>query len=278
MATSVQTKNLKKTTKTVLVNSRERDFSKYPSPGSYVIDLPRTYNNVIGAHMASAEVPFSFYSFTAALGNTTLNLDVNGTTRSITIPDGTYSFSSVSTALASALNTAFSVETYVFGVSVSPETGKLTIQCTNLPASTTLRIDNTTGPDWGLAYFLGFPNDMVTVGATNTGTLTGHNVCVLNPYTYLVLDIQELNGTDHVGVSGGNSAFGKIPLNLPSINFVLYDKVLSKQTFNPPRLQVNKLHVSFKFPDGNPVDFQGAEHSFTIELVCTDEKMVSRSY
>jgi hypothetical protein len=233
--------------------------------------------------MASAEIPSSFYVFTSALGNTSVNVDVNGSTRVITIPDGNYGFSSMSAALQSALNTAFIGETYEFSVSVSPSTGKFVFECINFAASTTIGIDTTGAPasknvEWGLAYFLGFPKGVVTSGTANSGSLTAPRMALLNPYTYLILDIAELNGTDHVGVSGGNSAFGKIPLTVNSFNFVFYDKVLSKQTFNPPRLQLNKLHVAFRFPDGNPVDFQGVEHSFTIELTCTDEKIVSRSY
>lgn len=283
MATPTKTRDLKITTKTLFVNSRERDFTKYPSSGSYVIDLPRTYNNVIGAHMASAEIPSSFYVFTAALGNTSMNVDVNGSTRTITIPDGNYGFSSISAAIQTALNTAFVGETYEFSVSVSPSTGKFKIDCVNLPASTTLGIDTTSvlpskNVEWGLAYYLGFPKGVLTSGTANSGTITAPRMALLNPYTYLILDVAELNGSDHVGVSGGNSVFGKIPLTVNSFNFVFYDKVLSKQTYNPPRLQLNKLHVAFRFPDGHPVDFQGVEHSFTIELTCTDEKIVSRSY
>lgn len=283
MATPLTTRDLKTTTKTVLVNSRERDFTKYPSSGSYVIELPRTYNNVVAAHMASAEIPSSFYVFTSSLGNTSLSLDVNGKTQTITIPDGNYGFSSMSTALQTALNAAFIPETYEFSVSVSPSTGTFQIECVNLPASTTLGVDTTAAPagknvEWGLAYFLGFPKGVVTSGATNTGSLVAPRMALLNPYTYLILDIPELNGTDHVGVSGGNSVFGKIPLTVNSFNFVFYDKVLSKQTYTPPRLQLNKLHVTIRFPDGTPVDFHGLEHSFTLELTCTDEKIVSRSY
>jgi hypothetical protein len=283
MATPTTTRDLKIVCKTILLNSRERDFEKYPSSNSYVIDLPRTYHNVVGAHLVSSEIPSSFHVFAAALGNTSMSVDVSGTTRSITIPDGNYGFSSMAAAIEQALNAAFVGETYQFEVSVSPVTGKLTIRCTNFPASTTLGIDTTDAPatkpvEWGLAYFLGFPKGVVTFGTFNSGSVTALSMALLNPYTYLILDIPELNGTDHVGVTGGNSVFGKIPLTVNSFNFVFCDKVLSKQTFSPPRLQLSRLRVSFRFPDGHPVDFQGMEHSFTIELTCTEEKIATRSY
>ena len=208
---------------------------------------------------------------------------INATSHTVTIPDGNYGFTSMCAALITALNQAFAVETYEFDVTVDPTTCKLTIQCTNLPASTTVAVDTTGAPaskntDWGLAYYLGFPKGVVTTGPTNTGTLSAPGIASLNPHTYLLLNIRELNGTDHVGMEGGNSTFGKIPLPVNSYNFVFYDKVLSKQIFSPPRLVLNRLHISFTLPDGAPVNFHGMEHSFTIELTCTNEKIVTRAY
>lgn len=265
------------------MNSRNRDFSKYPDAGEYVIDLPRTYHNVVGAHLVSAEIPSSFYIFTSASGNTTLKIIVNDIPATITIPDGNYGFTSIMLALGKALNAAYLTQGFEFVAAADRSTGRVSFTCTSHPSTTTLAIDTTDAPadkptEWGLAYFLGYPKGVITSGDPNTGYVIGPSCASLNPYTYILLNIEELNGTDHVGVEGGSSTFGKIPLTVNSFNFVCYDKVLSKQLFNPPKLKLNKLHISFTFHDDTPVDFHGMEHSFTMELICTEETKVERRF
>ena len=255
---------IKTVSKTLLINSRNRSSG---TAGSYVIDLPTQYHNVAGAHLVSAEIPASFYVFSAALNNTDMLVTVDEQTEVITIPDGNYGFTTMCTAVAAALTSAFGG---TFTCSVDRTTGKFSIQC---PGATSMTLDTTLqASEWGLAYFLGFAKRTLTTG---TNALTGTSVASLNPHTYILLSIEELNGTDHVGVEGGKSAFGKIPVTVNSYNFLFYDKVLSKQSFTPPRQNLNKLHLAFTYHDGTPVDFQGMEHSLTLEFQCTEERILS---
>jgi hypothetical protein len=266
-------------TKNILVHSKTRDFEKYPNPNGYVIDLPRTYNNVIGVCLISAEIPSSFYVFSTADGNTSLTVTVDTTTHTITIPDGNYGFSSMITALTAALNAAFSGLT--FEVAVNSITSKFTITCLTSPGTKTVSIDTTTAPaskntEWGLAYYLGFPKGVVTSGVSNTNAVTASFVATMNPHNYLLLNIEEINATDHVGFEGGNSTFAKIPLTVNSYNLAFYDKILSIQKFGLPRVCLKRLHVDITFADGTLVDFQGMEHSFTIELTYSNERIISQ--
>ena len=257
-------KPIKTVTKTLLINSRNRISG---TAGSYVVDLPTQYHNVVSAHLVSSEIPASFYVFSAALNNTSMLVSVNEQEELITIPDGNYGFTTMCTAIAAALILAFGS---TFTCVVDRTTGRFSIQS---PGATSMALDTTLqASEWGLAYFLGFAKETLTTG---TNTLTGTSVASLNPHTYLLLSIEELNGTDHVGYEGGKSAFGKIPLTVNSFNFLFYDKILSKQYFTPPRQNLNKLHLAFTFHDGTPVDFQGMEHSLTIEFQCTEERILS---
>jgi len=93
------------------------------------------------------------------------------------------------------------------------------------------------------------------------------------------MDIQELNDMCELEKYGTGSArrmFAKIPLNVNSNEFMFFDKIFCQNVLNPPRARVQRLTVSFRFHDGTPVDFNGAEHSLTIELMCTDARATSR--
>jgi hypothetical protein len=264
--------------KTVFVDSRHRDTTKYPSTSDYFIDLPRTYHNVTTAHLVSSEIPSSFYVFRSLYGNTSLTLIVDSTPQTITIPDGNYGFSSIAAAIETALEEAF--PGLAFSVGIDPITSKFSLTCDTDP-TVSLGIDTTNAPqdknsEWGLAYFLGFPKGVVTSG---TGTVISPGMASLNPHTYILLRLGGgLNGTDHTGSRGGNSAFGKIPLPVNSYNFVFYDKVLNRQFLKPALAKLNRLHVSFTFHDGTPVDFHNMEHSFTLEFTCLDENSTVRKY
>ncbi len=110
---------------TIHIDSRDRDYVKYPSESQFVINLPETLNSVSRAVLVCSELPLSYYVFTAARGNTTLKVSLNGTTKSITIPDGNYGTASMTSTLQTALNAAFSPAS--FTVTFNSQTMKFTI-------------------------------------------------------------------------------------------------------------------------------------------------------
>ena len=257
----------------VLVDSRDRDFSRFPTPNRYSVRLPRKYHNVTSAKLMSAEIPSTFYLYSASRGNTSLLVTYQTQTRTVTISDGNYDTNSLCTALTAALNTAFSPAT--FSVTVDSSTYKMTIAVVSDPTAT-LSLDTTSQSpnetDWGLAYSCGFPKNQTIAG---TGGVVSTNAVVPNPVTYILLSIRQLDRTDEpniYGPGGGGLVFAKIPMNVDSGGFAFFDKHhFCCNELNPPKT-IEDLTIELRMHDGTVLDFNGCEHSLTIELVCTDTR------
>jgi len=263
----------------VIVDSRDRDFKLFPKPNSYTIQLPTVYKNVINVNLRSIEVPTSFYVFHENFSNTSLRVniyDAGGTTLESTalvkIPNGNYSVYTMESSLVTALNAAFSPLTFV--AQVNRTTGGMYIK--NVEGRV-VEIDTTVDvldkeTDWGLAYFLGFEKNTTYRG----NAVQAPNIVSLLPFTYILMDIDEVNSMDECnmyGEPGGyiKNAFAKIPISVTSFDYVFRDEkccVYNRSSLNPPIGKLTKLTVNWRFHDGKIIDFNGVEHSFAIEIVC----------
>jgi hypothetical protein len=254
---------------TVHVDSRDRDYDKFPSSSDFAITMPEPLHNVSSAVLVSAEIPLSYYVFSQARGNTSLSYllssaDPNDVT-TVTIPDGNYT----AVALVSTLKALLGG---TFDVSYSANTMKCTVSATG----TSLRIMPSTNPkatEWGLAYYLGFPKAGATTTTPSAGgvvSLTGTSVISLNPENYLLLDIEGLNGLHqsamYSGGSGGRKTFAKVPLLGDSYQYNFYDKTVSYVAVRPQLTKVERLRFGLRFHDGTAVDLNGAEWSCSIEF------------
>jgi hypothetical protein len=248
----------------VLIDSRDRNYASYPSSSTFVVELPWAFHNVTSAMLLSAEIPQSYYVFNAARGNTSLTVALNGVTKTVTVPDGNYTTTSIATALTSALTTAF-------GGTWTVSFDDTTLRCSiATPASVnpgSLAVDATGATkdaDWGLGYHLGFAKGVLTAGA---GSVTGSRVASMNPENYVVLGIAEL---DSLVVAGtGRRAFAKVPLASDTFQYGFYDRNVSAVQLNPPRARLGRVTVSLRYRDGTLVDLNGGEWSMTVELSYT---------
>lgn len=263
---------------TVHIDSRDRDLISSSTPAEYLVRLPRTFRKVVSARLLSAEIPSSFYVFRSEYGNTSVNVSVNGSPlHSITIPDGNYTGSTLSAALRSALNTAFAPLT--FTVTLSKSTLKMTfVNLDGYDMTINTTTETTETREWGLGYYLGFPKDEVFTGSV----ITAPRVASTNPYTYLVLDIEELNGAHEGGIDGTQLAphgcFAKIPFAANSFEYVFMDASASSvhpTTYRPPITSLDRLRIRWRFHDGRLVNFEELEHSFTLEIIEKDREEVT---
>ncbi len=274
----------------VHVDSRDRNFDAHPSPNAYKIRLPARYKHVVAARLLGCELPSSFFVFTAALGNTSLKVTIIGTTggpttQTVTIPDGNYTQTTIVTYLQTALNTAF--PSHIFEVMLDP----VSLQLTIILDKHEVEIDTTLGApgvgegpvEWGLGYYLGIPKNTVLTSSGHTLTLPG--VVSLNPFTYILLDIAELNNVDTGGLYGsevGPQTFAKVPLSNASFEYVFtgkdatYQMHLAHVQYRPPIQRLDRLSIAFKFHNDKVVDFNGIEHSFSIELTCRLPQVAGR--
>jgi hypothetical protein len=130
---------------TLLVDSRDREYAKYPSASSYVVHLPTPLNNVSNAVLISAELPSTYYVFSSSMNNTTLRVSVSegpDAYANITIPDGNYTFATMASTLDAALTAAFPV--YSFTVQFDPATARLSILAQHGSHSPVISVDCTT--------------------------------------------------------------------------------------------------------------------------------------
>lgn len=268
---------LKSQSQTLLIDSRDRDLTKYPSANNYRVHLPKTIRNISSARLVSAEIPGTFYVFTQARENTTLRVTGNAVTHDVVIPDGNYTPTTIASTLESEINSAFSGDSITFSVAVSDTTNKTTIACTSHP-SLPVTVDCSTGTpgvsirqfNWGLGYHIGFDKK----ATTGTGTVTSGGVINLKPESYILLKIRDLNSVMECGLEGSGelrSVFAKIPFSVSTSSFGInfFDKLLSDNIINPIQERLQWLDIELVFHDGTPVDFVGSgEHSFTIEVYC----------
>lgn len=289
----------RKIRKTIIVDSRDRQMNAGSHPGSYTVTLPTVYQNVVAATLKTIELPLSFYQFSAAMSNVTLNFSYGayGTASSplvLTLPDGNYSISQLVAALNTALNTAIVAAGGTTGnltCSFSSITGKITF--TGLanfafyltpPVPISAKGGNSLTSNfttwWGLGYFLGF------TAQTQTPTNNGSNYSLVSqflanpfPTNYILMDMETMNKIDETSLDDRkawkvNGAFAKIPTDGNSGDFIyLTDTAayqLNRAVYSPPISKLTQLFIKFRLHDGRIVDFNGVEHSFTLEIEMLD--------
>ncbi len=252
---------------TIHVDSRDRDYAVFPSSNEFYVNLPEALKNVSSAVLVSAELPLTYYVFSAARGNASMTLVVDGTTKTVTVPDGNYTSATMAAALKTVLDAAFS---QAFTVAFDPAS----MRCTIASGSSIITVVGSAAAkatEWGLAYYLGFAGGVDTTGTTSG--VTGTRVANLNPENYLLLDIEELNGVSQSAIyalgGSGKRTFAKVPLNGDSYQYNFYDKTLTYVEIRPPLTKLDRLRVAVRYHDGTLVDLNGAEWSFSIEFSCT---------
>lgn len=292
----------RKIRKTIIVDSRDRQTNAGSHAGSYTITLPTVYQNVVAATLKSIELPLSFYQFSAAMNNVTLNFSYGayGSASSplvATLPDGNYSAS----ALTNAMNTAFNTAIVAAGGSsgalscaYSSTTGKITFTGlaafsfyltppipTSARGGNSLTFNYTTW--WGLGYFLGFTTGTQTATA-NPSPATNYSLVgqfAANPFptNYILMDMDTMNKIDETSLDDRkawriNGAFAKIPAAGNSGDYVYFTDSaayqLNRAVYSPPISKLSQLFVKFRLHDGRVIDFNGVEHSFTIEIEMLD--------
>lgn len=256
--------------KTVLVDSRDRDTSIHPNPNRYRVLLPASLRNVTSARLVSAEIPGMFYVFTAARGNTSLHVSLQNPAEShtIVIPDGNYTAFSMADALRTALDDAFAGTT--FEVSLNQSTMRYTITNNDGRPLTVHCSAGSPGVGtapftWGLGYYLGFEKADLSDAS---GAVTAPGVLNVRPETYMLLKIR---GLDTVYQTGGveRRSFAKIPFVVSSFGINFFDKLLTDNIMNPVRERLEWLDIELTFYDDSRVEFVGAgEHSLTLEFFC----------
>ena len=233
---------------TIFIHSSDRSSG---TPGKYTVPLPQSYRNITSARLLSAEVPFSVYNIDST--NNTLIIEQSGVLHTLSIEEGLYSTPS---QLIDVLNNLVSAYNLVF--SVNPLTSKASVSAT---ITTTMKLTPFTS-------FMGMEVETSVVGGE---TSIFDNAIDINRTPYLLLSISNLNQTfTTTNAAHDPCIFAKVwmgPCTTQKFSTILYDKKLSETTLNPP-ISLDRLHIEWLDPYLRPVDFNGFEHSFSLELMC----------
>jgi hypothetical protein len=254
-------------THVIMVDSLDRDQRSYPLPTQFKLRLPRPYRNIVRIDIVQIKMMCGFYPFSAARGNTTLQIVEGATTFTVTIPDGAYTLNQLltdlQTAVAAAALTAGAVGQY--SVTYSPVTGRITISTTN---SVTFSIafqtqvppeKQTAYSNWGLGWNLGFGGQPV-----NTPSAVSHTATALprlvDDYIFLRMnETEHMNSVDHTDLEDNqviqdstgqvSHYFGKLLLN----HFGCYAQTFieSPKEFQPVLGRLDRLSFEWVDRSGN---------------------------
>lgn len=244
----------------ITLDSRNRVNFNITSPNNYTVQFP-ALSQVVGARLVGAEIPNSQY--TVNIYNNVLDFDdVGGGTgvHSPALNPGSYTPTQLSTEIDRAMNNALGLGPGVnFTASVDSITRKVTI---NRIAGGNFSLLWSSGPNilQSAAQMLGFRDDVVNVTTTTAPyvlNIAGEN------YVYLCIPRFEsgIKTTESI-----HDIFAKIVINVPP-NFICCDSfVTSIVEFPQPIATLKELKIKFIQQNGKLYDFNGVDHSMSIEF------------
>jgi hypothetical protein len=121
-------------------------------------------------------------------------------------------------------------------------------------------------------------NSNIDVSAVDTGSIAIRNAVNLSGPPYLVITCPELENVKGLGII--KDIFYKINLRDNSRNSGADDRVIPTAYdahantpifYNEPLKRLEKLTLRFLTPDGELYDFNGIDHSFTLEIITFEE-------
>jgi hypothetical protein len=105
--------------------------------------------------------------------------------------------------------------------------------------------------------------------AMNIDTTTPGNSMILCGYNYILMTCEELPVIDTIGKI--KKAFAKIIFTGIPGKMCFNSFIATPKIFYEPINQLSQLTIAFYSPEGELYDFNGLEHSFTIEITTLDD-------
>ena len=274
----------------LLVNSADRNTTKYPEPNKYLINLRKPYKRITSIDLQRADIPASGYIINQY--NNALHFVDNSVEYDITITPGDYDIDELTAAIETAMN-AEPGPTGTYSVSSNTITNKITIARTGGSGTFELLFDggekkhgtqhrdeadfdNPTTVTYGdshhehrtssIAKVIGFKATDYTGDTSYEGPYTYN----LNPDQYIIIKIKDFDRIDSTNVHT-DGAF--LVIFLESANSAYrrkrstdLDDESCNITFNPPMEKLERLEISVFDANGNPYDFNGHNHVLGFEI------------
>ncbi|ARF09434.1 putative minor capsid protein [Indivirus ILV1] len=249
----------------------------YPFPNNYKISLGKVYENITLVKMVSSEIPY-----TGKIINQTNNklywnnLNDGDTLYSITVPFGNYTFEELEVKINELMKD--------IKIIINTSTSEVIFESQHFFR---LRFDM----QYTLGNILGFRESGCKTSITSYAQkhsnqdyyeyqikLEKLGVILENPEnqknsqalqlisnSYIIMVINEIKTLCTLGKI--KDAFAKILLCGKPGKILFNTFVDTYHNFNDPLNELSELTISFYNPDGTLYDFNGADHSFTLELI-----------
>lgn len=258
----------------VSVDSRDRNKLDYPNPATYSVTVPRLIA-VTKIELVSVEVPQTQYAITKK-NNVIVLKEPAPTGLVIEIPPGTYTGNAIASLLTLLLP---DYHTCTF----DPSTRKLTFDISPdvvppHPFDDALQVATTTNSDaysnlcWGELGFTDQSQDIPY--GHNVGPITAPHEIDMDCDSYIIMSVtfpKIMSG--QLQTTGLHSdCFAKLLYPRVGIGYGIQSPAfcttpISFDTIN----RVDRLGFSFFRPDGDLVDFNAREHSFTLRFTCANK-------
>ena len=261
------------------VQSENRDKTKYPNANEYEIDLPTHYRNVHTVTLLTAEFQNEQYVISASNNKLLVDAAVIATPDVVTITPGTYTATALATALETAIDAAPSIGV---GTSVvyNSSTKKYTVSHAGASGLTFLVAASQTSTDpnydqsianqliWESIGFFDSTTNPVALPASAT-SFDSDGVVNLEPDRFVIMEIIHRNilvGRMDSTAPHANP-FAKIMYD-PETNCTDVYSFVPMTVVFPTISRIQKLRFRFRRPNGDFIDHNGVNHSFTLEFVC----------
>lgn len=252
-------------------------------PANFNITLPERINDVKSIIVCNAEIPMSFYNVSGTLGNNYFKLISGNSSVIINVPSAEYTPDSLIAAINAKINA--SGATYAGRVVCSIAGNRATFTSTNGAYTVVFDVDETGNADVyhfkdKLGWMLGFRKQSYAISSALAVSASSENVMDLNTtrYLYLVLD-EYTKGNQNSFISPMRESLirkniiAKITLNktifrfgeiLPANNVNGY--LLTDRRNYTGKVDLQKLNVQLVDETGTPVDLNGLDFSFCLEV------------
>lgn len=277
--------------------------SCYATPNSYLIDCGKCYNNVKSVRLISSEIPNTAtvidtrnnqLSFQIRSGS--LQVLTSGMSQiwDYTIPVGNYTVKELSKEMETGINQFIDMETNgvhkdVFKIEVDINKNIFEIMTNGGYTFIWEFITSDLISGRNLHEMLGFPTnskEKYSTGFNNLIRLPGDQLGQLVPFKPINLNScryiwMKLKGLDHIfdGLTC-DTYFAKFNFKEVLPNQYAYDTFTpSAKIFEDQVLtRLNEFEISFFDDLGNPHNFNGVDHSFTLEIVHHRDRFMGSNY
>jgi len=269
------------------IDSRFQEEYNLNKNASFIFQLPQKITDVKSIAVRSAEIPMSFYYFSAKRGNTTFHIiDSNGYSYLRTIPDGNYTISQLQTQINNTLANIPSQDNSDF-VNI-PNANQTTITNNNTSQNNinyTFYWDTDICGNFqrnqlksSLGWCLGFRQPSYAVTSGNSIISEGVVDVYNTRYLFLVVDEFRSSNPNSFISPLASSMLSKNILARITLNpaFFPYGTILVANTFNgyllsdqrvySGKTDIQKLQISLVDEWGNVVDLNGVDFSFCLEI------------